>query len=179
MLYSYKELKKILKSNYQIEKSVNDGKYYKIKKGLYSSEPNVNYLMIIKKKYPYAVIYGESAYYYYNLTDFVPKKIIVATSKNATIRSKDIKQVRMVDKLYDIGVTDIEIDNIIVKIYDKEKMLIELARNKRTMGYDMYKEIITNYRKIADEIDIEKLEDYLKYYTNGDSLFEIIQDEVF
>lgn len=29
-------------------------------------------------------------------------------------------------------------------------MLIELARGKNVIGYDIYKEIIANYRKIAD-----------------------------
>ena len=66
-----------------------------------------------------------------------------------------------------------------MKIYDKERMLIELARGKNTMGYDMYKEIITNYRKISDSLDIEKIEKYLIYFPYKDRLFEIIQDEVF
>ena len=58
-------------------------------------------------------------------------------------------------------------------------MLIELARSKNQMGYDMYKEIITNYRKIADSLDMEKIENYLSYFHYEDRLFEIIQDEVF
>ena len=58
-------------------------------------------------------------------------------------------------------------------------MLIELARSKNQMGYDMYKEIITNYRKIADNLDMEKIEKYLSYFPYEDRLFEIIQDEVF
>ena len=58
-------------------------------------------------------------------------------------------------------------------------MLIELARSKNQMGYDMYKEIITNYRKIADDLNMEKLENYLTYFPYRDKLFEIIQDEVF
>ena len=47
------------------------------------------------------------------------------------------------------------------------------------MGYDMYKEIIANYRKIADNLDMEKVEKYLSYFPYDDKLFEIIQDEVF
>ena len=67
----------------------------------------------------------------------------------------------------------------IINIYDKERMLIELVRSKNTMGYDMYKEIISNYRRIVGDIDIEKLEKYLSYFSHGDKLFEMIQDEVF
>ena len=58
-------------------------------------------------------------------------------------------------------------------------MLIELARSKNQMGYDMYKEIITNYRKIVDDLDMEKIENYLTHFSYEDKLFEIIQDEVF
>ena len=90
-----------------------------------------------------------------------------------------IKQVRLQDNLYNLGVQEVKIDEDVIRVYDKERMLIELARNKNKMGYDEYKEIVINYRKIADDLDIEKIEEYLKNYTNGDKLFEIIQNEVF
>ena len=47
-------------------------------------------------------------------------------------------------------------------------MLIELVRGKNGMGYDMYKEIITNYRKISDDLNMEKLEKYLSYFPYED-----------
>ena len=78
-----------------------------------------------------------------------------------------------------IGITKIQINGITINIYDKERMFIELARGKNKMGYDMYKEIIANYRKIADNLDMEKIEKYLSYFPYEDKLFEIIQDEVF
>ena len=52
MLYSYKELKEKLKSNYQIELAIKEGKYFKIEEGIYSSKPSANSLAIIFKKYP-------------------------------------------------------------------------------------------------------------------------------
>ena len=58
-------------------------------------------------------------------------------------------------------------------------MLIDLARNKNKIGYDLYKEIISNYRKQANSLDTQKIEEYLQYFINGDKIFEIIQDEVF
>lgn len=179
MLYFHKELKEKLKSDYQIQKAVKEKKYFKVEDGLYSEKANINYIEIITKKFPNSVIFGDSAYYYHNLTDFIPNKIVLATTKNSKIRSKYIKQVRLTDELFNIGITKIKINGIQIKIYDKERMLIELARRKKQMGYDMYKEIITNYRKISNNLDIEKIEKYLSYYIYGDKLFEIIQDEVF
>lgn len=179
MLYFHKELKEKLKSDYQIQKAVEEKKYFKIDDGLYSDNQNVNYIEIIAKKYPNFVIYGDSAYYYHNLTDFIPKKIVLATTKNNTIRSNFVKQVRLTDELFNLGITKIKINRIEFNIYNKERMLIELVRGKNTMGYDMYKEIITNYRKIVDELDMEKIEKYLSYFPYEDRLFEMIQDEVF
>ena len=161
------------------QKAVREKCYYKVDDGLYSDDSNINYIEIIAKKYPNFVIYGDSAYYYHNLTDFIPNKIVLATTKNDKIRSKFVKQVRLTDELFNIGITKIEINSINMKIYDKERMLIELARSKNTMGYDMYKEIIANYRKISDDLDMEKIEKYLTYFPYKKRLFEIIQDEVF
>lgn len=179
MLYFHKELKEKLNSNYQIQKAVDENRYFKVDDGLYSDKPDVNHIEIIAKKFPNFVIYGDSAYYYHNLTDFIPNKIVLATTKNNKIRSKYVKQVRLTDELFNIGITKIEINGILINIYDKERMLIELARSKNQMGYDMYKEIITNYRKIVDDLDMEKIENYLTHFSYEDKLFEIIQDEVF
>ena len=75
MIFTYKELLLKYKSAYQIEKAIKNGKVYKIEKGIYSDIHNVHYLEIIMKKYPYGVLSSYSAYYYYNLTDTIPKKI--------------------------------------------------------------------------------------------------------
>lgn len=179
MLYFHKELKEILKSDYQIQKAVEEKKYFKVDDGLYSDKPNADYIEIIAKKFPNFVIYGDSAYYYHNLTDFIPSKVVLATTKNNKIRSKFVKQVRLTDELFNVGITKTQINGITINIYDKERMLIELARGKNQMGYDMYKEIIANYRKITDNLDMEKIEKYLSYFPYEDKLFEIIQDEVF
>ena len=179
MLYFHKELKEKLKSDYQIQKAVEKKQYFKVDDGLYSDKSNTNYIEIIAKKFPNFVIYGDSAYYYHNLTDFIPNKVVLATTKNNKIRSKYVKQVRLTNDLFNLGIIKIKINGITINIYNKERMLIELARSKNQMGYDMYKEIITNYRKISDDLDIEKIEKYLTHFPYADKLFEIIQDEVF
>ena len=179
MLYFHKELKEKMKSDYQIQKAVEEGRIFKIDGGLYSDKSNTNYIEIIAKKFPNFVIYGDSAYYYHNLTDFIPNKVVLATTKNNKIRSKYVKQVRLTNDLFNLGIIKIKINGITINIYNKERMLIELARSKNQMGYDMYKEIITNYRKISDDLDIEKIEKYLTHFPYADKLFEIIQDEVF
>lgn len=179
MIYFHRELKEKLGSDYQIKKALERKEYFKIEKGLYSDTEYVNQLTIIVKKYPYAVISGESAYYYYDLTDFIPNKIVLTTTKNSTIRSDLVKQVRVNDNLFNFGIEETIINGVKVNMYNKERMLVELVRNKNHMGYDLYKEVINNYRKNAYNLDMEKIEEYLKYYRNSNKLFDMIQSEVF
>ena len=180
MLYNYSELLTKYQSAYQIQKAVDNKKIYKIEKGIYSDVPNVHYLAVIMKKYSYGIFTSYSAYYYHNLTDVIPNKMYLATDRNnRMIYSNKIKQIRVKDELYNLGKTQIEYEGIKINIYDKERMLIDLARNKNQIGYDLYKEIISNYRKQVNSLDTQKIEEYLQYFVNGDKIFEIIQDEVF
>ena len=180
MLYTHNEIKNKYKSTYQIRKALSNKELFRIEKGIYSDVQSVHYLAVIMKKYPYGVFTSYSAYYYHNLTDVIPNKIYLSTNRNATtITSNKIQQVRMKDELYDLGKTEIDYEGVRINIYDKERMLIDLARNKNKIGYDLYKEIISNYRKQANSLDIQKIEEYLQYFVNGDKIFEIIQDEVF
>lgn len=180
MLYNYEEVIKIYKSDYNLKKAIKNNEIYKIENGIYSKNPTVNYLNIVEKKYPYGVISGLSAYYYYSFTDVIPEKITLCTNRNATIINNDeIKQIRMKDELYKLGITSYEYEGVKIKIYNKERLLIDLARNKSNMGYDLYKEIVANYRKILDQIDMSLIEEYLNYFSDGDRLYQILMNEVF
>ena len=69
---------------------------------------------------------------------------------------KSTYQIRKQNKLYELGINTIEYDGIIIKIYDKERLLIVLARNKNQIVYDLYKEIVTSCREIVDLINMKK-----------------------
>ena len=70
-------------------------------------------------------------------------------------------------------------NNVMINIYNKERMLIELIRNKNEIPFDYYKEIIGNYREIVDELDMGLLAGYLEKFKNGKNIFDIIHREVF
>ena len=180
MIYNYSEVLEKYGTDYSLRKVMENEEIYKVSKGLYSDIPNVNYLSIITKKYPYGVICGLSAYYYYGFTEVIPNYIYVCTLPNATrIKNNEIKQVRMIEKLYNLGITSYVYDGVEIKIYNKERLLIDLVRNKNSMGYDLYKEIIVNYRKILDTIDMSLIEEYLGKFDDGDRLYKILLTEVF
>ena len=180
MILLYKELIKQYKSDYEIKQLIKEGKIFKIERGIYSDNNNVNYLEVLTKKYPNAIFTLDSAFYYHNLTDVIPEKECLALKRNSTkISDNRVKVVYYQDNLFEIGKSTLKINGVDIQIYDKERMLIELIRNKNTFAFDYYKEIINNYREIADEIDMSLLADYLEYFANGKNIFEIIHREVF
>ena len=92
MIYTHKELINKYKSNYQITKAIQNGELYKVE-DVYSDKKNVHYLEIFRKKYPNAIITSDTAYYYHNLTDVIPRKICVATERTSVrIRDTRIQQ---------------------------------------------------------------------------------------
>ena len=181
MVYTYKELLKIYKDDYNIKKAIDNKEIYKIEKGIYSDKKIVNPLLVYSKKYPNATITMDNAFYYYDLTDIIPDKICLATSsKSHTIDNVKIIQIYMKDNILNLGRTLVKLDdNNYIYMYDKERLLIELIRKRNKIPFDYYKEIISNYRDIAYELDMNKLEEYLDYFNNGNNLFAIIQREVF
>ena len=64
-------------------------------------------------------------------------------------------------------------------MYNKERLLVELIRKKNQIPFDYYKEIISNYRKIADDLDMYKIEEYLSLYKNEVNIANALLREVF
>ena len=165
MLFYYKDLRKKYKSDKEIKKMLDENKIYKIERGIYCDSKNVNYLEIINFKYPNAIFTMDSAFYYHNLTDVIPKKNFLAIKRDSyKFNNPNIKIVSYSDKYFNLGKTTIVIDGVKIKIYDKERMLIELIRNRKSYGFDYYKEIINNYRGIREQLDISKIMDYINVF---------------
>lgn len=180
MLYFRNELDKSKYSTYQINKALENKELFKVDNGLYSDQEFVNPLEIIVKKYPNAIFTSDSAYYYYDLTDVIPDYFYLATKRtDSRINDKNIKQIFVPNELFEFGKTQIQIENIKINIYEEERILVELIRKKNIIPFDYYKEIITNYRKKTDKLDIYKIQKYISYYKNESSLYDTLMYEVF
>lgn len=180
MLFSHKELKEKFKDNYAIQKLVEEKALFKVCRGIYSDARNVKYLEVISKKYPNAIFTMDSAFFYHGLTDVIPKKEYLALRRDSTkINHADIEVVYYVSKLFEIGRTTLEVDGVTIAIYDKERMLIELIRNRKSMGFDYYKEIIGNYREKREELDMANMADYIGRFPTEEHLYDVMMREVF
>lgn len=47
------------------------------------------------------------------------------------------------------------------------------------MAFDYYKEIISNYRKLVNDLHLNKIEEYIELFPNEEHIYEILQKEVF
>ena len=122
----------------------------------------------------------DSAFYYYNLTDVIPQKVYLATNRNSNkINDENIVQIFMSKDILDKGKIEIDINGNKVNIYNRERLLIELIRKRASIPFDYYKEIIENYRKISNELEMYKIEEYLALYKNEVNIANTLIREVF
>ena len=179
MLYTWNEIKNEYGYPLRVREALNDGKIYRVGRGLYSDKPHVNPFILISAKYPYAIITMNTAFYIYGLTDVVPDKTYLATRRSATrISDNNVTQVFLSDSIFEQGKTELEYDGATITIYDRERMLVETLRNSKTLPFDYYKEIIAGYRRISNDLDYYKLEDYISIFKRSEALFNMLQLEV-
>lgn len=121
----------------------------------------------------------DSAFYAHRLTDEIPDIYHLATRREV-IRIKDerIKQYFMKDSIFELGKTEIVFQGEKIKVYNQERMLIELIRNKSKIPLDYYKEIIGNFRNRVNEMDFGKVSEYAEHFKMNQTIMNIIQLEV-
>lgn len=179
MLLSYNECIDKYGSDYLLKKEIANGNIFMKEKGVYSTKRNVSDIEVIMNKYPKAVFTDRSAFYYHSLTDVIPDHFYLATRReDSRIRDSRVKQSFLKDEIFEPGIESLQYNNMSIRIYSKERMLVELMRFRTKMPFDYYKEIIQSYRRIAEEMDFGLVEDYAYMFRNGESIMNQIQMEV-
>ena len=179
MLFSSRECKEKFGNYYQINKAIQASVLYKAADGIYADTPHVSEVEIIMYRYPQAVFTLNSAFYYHGLTDVIPGKYYLATARDThKIPDLRIKQVFYSADKFAIGISTLEYQGLSIRIYDRERMLIELMRTSKNLPFDYYKEIIESYRRTIYSLDIQKLQEYIAAFPKGDAIMEAIELEV-
>ena len=151
-----------------INKMHNEGLLAKIKPGLFrlsdmKKHQSMNIGMLdVCRAMPNGVICLLSALDYYDLTTFNPSEIYVAiphSFKPTKIIYPPIKVFYFTEKYYELGIEEIKTTSGLVKIYDKEKTIIDIFRYINVLGEDIALESLKNYLNQPDA-RIGKLIDY-------------------
>src|SRR5574344_1193284 len=180
MMYTYPEALKRFGSYYRIKKAMDSGELYSWGHGLYSNQKPRRDEAAIALAHPKVIFTLESAFYLYGFTDVIPEVYIVASPLGYTwLKEKDIRQNFQKKALFPLGATCLKVPNGTVRIYDKERLLIELFRYQKRFPYDYYKGIIAAYRKEAPSLNTIKLADYAFHFAHGEGLLKRILREVF
>ena len=180
MIYTYKECIEKFRTDYEIRKLLATGQLKRVGRGIYSDETYASDLDIISKMYPYAVFTMNSAFYYHGLTDTIPGAYYLMTDKDST-KIKDKRVCQFFDNYNSLsmGVENKKYNGATLRIFNRERMLVELIRNKNRLPFDYYKEIITNYRKLIYELDVQAVQEYATLLQKTRLVLETLQLEVF
>ena len=180
MVYTYKECIEKYKTNYELRKHLANGSLVRVRRGIYSDAEHEAELAVISKTHPEAVFTLNSAFYYHGLTDTIPRVYYLLTDKNHTkIRDVRISQSFDNNDSLGIGVEKKMHNGAEIRIFNRERMLVELIRNKNKFPFDYYKEIIANYRKLIYELDIQAVQEYAMQLPKTRLVLDTLQLEVF
>ena len=131
-----------------------DGYVEKIRYGYYQWQDDRSFseAAAIAKLFPDAILCMETALQYYGYTDRTPAAWCLAVDKNSTksrfdIEYPAIKPFYMQAKLLDIGVESCTIDDISMKIYDRERVICDCLRQMNKMDVEIYNKAIQAYIK--------------------------------
>ena len=166
-------------SDYFIEQRIAAGDLFRLGNGVFAEQKHVPENAIISHRYPHGVITLLSAFYHYGLTDVIPDACDLATGRNAAkIHDARVRQVFVPDDILYLGaITDQEHDYPI-RIYNRERLLIELLRYKNKLPFDLYKEVLLGFRKIITQLNMQGIQDYAMAVPKQKMVMEALQMEV-
>lgn len=161
------------KTQANFNRLIEEKKIFNVSFGLYSDDINeLGDLEVVFLRYLNATLTNESAFAYYDLTEFVPEKYVISTGINDhTINFDYVKQVYMSETMSKIGREKIKTDSGYIYIYNKERMLIELFRLKTKFAPELFSEVVRSYRNLVINNDI----DFLKFPSTPNILHMVIQ----
>lgn len=179
MLMSRKDCLERYGSDYLAAKQIKAGQLFQIEKGVYSDLEHVPEQAVIAFKYPNAVMTMMSAFYHHGLTDVIPDKFNLATDRDAAkIKDPRVHQFFMPHHFCEDGAETAVVQGYPIRVYNRERMLIELLRNKAALPFDLYKEILLNYRRLLPQLDMQKIQDYAMASPKSTMVMNALQMEV-
>lgn len=137
-----------------LKKYSDEGRLERIRKGLYilaGELPDEYALLQIRSKY--AVFSYGTALFLWGLSDRAPHLYDITLPRGANIHSlkKDVSNLRchyVQPEAYEIGITEVQSpQGAMVKVYDKERCICDLIRDKDQMDMQLFSQAIKDYFK--------------------------------
>jgi len=124
--------------------------------------------VIITRLFPQAVIFLESALYYYGYTDRISSAWQIAVDRYSKTTQYNIdypliEPYYLEPKFLDIGVDIIEVDGIEVKIYNKDRTICDVLRYEKKLEKEVFNNAIVRYIEDSRK-NIRKLFEYAEIF---------------
>ena len=180
MIITYQEALAKLGSRYRVRRAVSEGCLRPVRRGMYATEQDEDVLAVIVKRYPGAILTGQTALYAHGLVTAPPDRIDLAMRRGGTkIRDEAVRQHFVPEEWLDVGRTTVSVDGTEFPAYDQERMLLELMRSRNKLPYDLYREAVSSFRRRSDRLDIYTLQDYAEAIPRGEAYLGRAMEEVF
>ena len=166
-------------SDYFIEQRIAAGNLFRLGNGVFAEQKHVPENAIISHRYPHGVITLLSAVYHYGLTDVIPDVCDLATSRRAAkMRDVRVRQYFVPDEILYQGAIIDQDHGYPIRLYSKERLLIELLRYKNKLPFDLYKEVLLSFRKIITQLNMQDIQEYAMAVPKRQMVMEALQMEV-
>ncbi len=147
----------------------------KVSRGLYIDNNLIeDEFYILQQKFSNIIFSYNTACYLLNLSDRAPYKIDVTTLNHNNI-GEDLEIHYVSRDKFNIGITEIKSPyGNPINVYNAERCICDLLKNKNEVDIELYNKIIKNYFKQSKK-DLETLEEYVKIF-NIQEKFENIME---
>lgn len=167
---------------FYLTKLIKDNKIERISRGIYIKKNTiVDDFVILQSKSKNAIYSNMTALYLYGLSNRIPIKydITVNTGYNGSLQNNNKVNLYYVKKdLLYLGVIDYKLDSgNIIKIYDLDKTICDIIKNKKRFDIELYNKAIREYF-YSNKKNTLKLYEYAKkmnIYTKVRNTFEVLK----
>jgi len=148
----------------KLRELIKSGKVERLKNGVYFMEgmTNLSEFVNLDKLVPDGVLCMYSAWFYYELTVQIPQAYYIAIEKSRKVTLPEYPVIELCywqKKYQELGITQIKIDGVNVKMYDIHKCVCDAVKFRTKIGTETFAEILNTYVKRKDR-DLEKLLEY-------------------
>lgn len=162
-------------SKYDISKLVENGTLERVLRGkyVYSKELNDEFALIQLNNTK--IIYSnETALYLHNMTGRYPNPLTVTTIRGYHLRNKNLSIYYVKDDVFLLGVMELEsFSGNKIKVYDKERTICDIIKNKKKIEEQVYVEGIQSYFK-NEKPNLKKLAHYAKKLGIKDKVWDVV-----
>jgi len=136
-----------------------------IAKGIYVKKgKNINDFYLLQNRYKKGIFSHNTALYFYHLTDRTPLKYDLTFKSQTRVHDNTIDVHYVKDEFFDVGISSISFnDGTSVKVYDVERTIIDIIRDRNKIDNQILNTAIKGYIKRKDN-NMVKLAKYAKIF---------------